>query len=55
MAEELPSFRWKAKLTPRMDRAEQLRRYREVTSLEAAQRQVHLARQALPPRKRKAN
>jgi hypothetical protein len=53
--EELPAFRWSVKLTPLMDRSEQLRRYTEATSLEAAKRQVHLAREELPKRKRRAN
>lgn len=53
--EELPAIRWSTKLTPVMDRAEQARRYADAVSTDALKRQVRAHREALPPRKRKAN
>ena len=53
--QELPEVRWHVKLSPSMDRRDQLRLYANAMGREAAKRQVRLAREALPPRKRKAN
>lgn len=48
----LPPVVWRAKISPSLDRREQLRRYSEAVGLEAAQRQVRLAREELARRKR---
>lgn len=45
MTEELPEVRWHAKLSPSMDRRDQLRLYADNVSREAAQRQVRLHRE----------
>jgi hypothetical protein len=53
--EELPAITWRARLTPTMDRRDQLRLYTAAVSQDAAKRQVRLTREALPKRKRAAN
>lgn len=45
--DELPEIRWSTTVAPGMDRREQLRRYQEAVSLDAAKRQVRLHREAL--------
>lgn len=49
----LPPIVWRAKVSPSLDRREQLRRYSEVAGTEAAKRQVRLAREELARRRRK--
>lgn len=51
--EELPGVSWRARVSPSMDRREQLRLYQEAIGAEAARRQVELHRRELA-RKRPA-